>query len=241
MARNQEKAQSMLNRWLAVKQGQVSLSKTKRRPPPSEVVSLAEAEQFRASVLARIGSKIVAIQNPGLGEARIRDINDLINRLIQQKNAWEEQIMQLGGRDYSSSSKVDLGLDSALVVNVEGSAYYYFGAARNLPGVKELLESRTQETKQRKSRADLHQRVSLKYFGLLDQDDEELLKQEEMVEKQWIEQAWSEISPEFAQKLNELNFDADKVELKQKETKALELERKKAELLSKYSHLLNSS
>ncbi len=228
----------MLNRWLAVKQGQISLSKGKRRPPPSEVSSLTEAENHRSAILARIGSKIVAIQNPGLDEARVRDINDLINRLIQQKNQWEELIVQLGGRDYSRSSGADLGLDSALVVNVEGSAYYYFGAARDLPGVRELLEARQVESKQRKSRVDLHKRVSIRYFGYLDDQDELMLEQEKRAEEKWIQKAWSDVSPDYAQKLSELNFSVDHVELADT-SKEQELERRKAELLRKYSHLIS--
>ena len=39
----------------------------------------------------------------GLGEFRIRDLNDEINKLIREKRHWEERILELGGPDYNVS------------------------------------------------------------------------------------------------------------------------------------------
>ena len=36
----------------------------------------------------------------GLGEFRIRDLNDEINKLLREKKHWEERIRELGGPDY---------------------------------------------------------------------------------------------------------------------------------------------
>lgn len=36
----------------------------------------------------------------GLGEFRIRDLNDEINKLMGTKRFWEQRITQLGGPDY---------------------------------------------------------------------------------------------------------------------------------------------
>ena len=36
----------------------------------------------------------------GLGEYQIRDINDEINKLLKEKNAWEHRIIKLGGANY---------------------------------------------------------------------------------------------------------------------------------------------
>lgn len=47
-----------------------------------------------------IAKKIAFIQNPGLGEFRIRDLNDEINKLLRVKQAWEYRIRELGGIDY---------------------------------------------------------------------------------------------------------------------------------------------
>ena len=37
----------------------------------------------------------------GLGEFRIRDLNDEINKLLREKRHWEERIKELGGPDYN--------------------------------------------------------------------------------------------------------------------------------------------
>jgi pre-mRNA-splicing factor ISY1 len=250
----------MLNRWLAVKQGQSSLSRSVRRLPLSEVTSLAEAEARRAQIVARIGSKVVAIQNPALGEARTRDINDLINRLIVQKTEWEEVIQRLGGREYSRSTAADIGIEAAIVVNVEGSQYYYFGAARELPGVKELLGNRKEEIKRKRQRVDLNDRVNARYYGLHDESgDAVMLEQEKSAEKQWVNSCWGELSIEQAIKLARdigdieeeivpmhmvqrrqgVEEKASTVEMDQDEK--MKFEHKKAELLKKYGHLLSKS
>ena len=35
-----------------------------------------------------------------MGEFRIRDLNDEINKLLREKKHWEERILELGGPDY---------------------------------------------------------------------------------------------------------------------------------------------
>ena len=39
----------------------------------------------------------------GLGEFRIRDLNDEINKLLREKGHWEVRIKELGGPDYGVS------------------------------------------------------------------------------------------------------------------------------------------
>lgn len=36
----------------------------------------------------------------GLGEFRIRDLNDEINKLLREKRHWQDRIIELGGPDY---------------------------------------------------------------------------------------------------------------------------------------------
>lgn len=36
-----------------------------------------------------------------MGEFRIRDLNDEINKLLREKRHWEERIIELGGPDYN--------------------------------------------------------------------------------------------------------------------------------------------
>ena len=40
------------------------------------------------------------IQNAALGEHKLRDLNDEINKLIREKGHWERRILELGGPDY---------------------------------------------------------------------------------------------------------------------------------------------
>lgn len=59
-----------------------------------------DAERYRKEVTMEIAKKIALIQNPGLGEFKIRDLNDEINKLLRVKYAWESRILELGGPDY---------------------------------------------------------------------------------------------------------------------------------------------
>jgi pre-mRNA-splicing factor ISY1 len=70
MARNEEKAQSMLNRWLTGKQNELKGEKEKRPYLASECHDLNEADKWRQQILREIGRKVMEIQNAGLGEHR---------------------------------------------------------------------------------------------------------------------------------------------------------------------------
>jgi pre-mRNA-splicing factor ISY1 len=39
----------------------------------------------------------------GLGEFRIRDLNDHINKLLREKQHWQDRIVELGGTNYHVS------------------------------------------------------------------------------------------------------------------------------------------
>ena len=92
------------------------------------------------------------IQNAGLGEFRLRDLNDEINKLIREKRHWEERIKKLGGPDYIAKwdsekfQRLLTNMFSNKMMDTEGKelqwnrGYKYFGAAKDLPGVKELFE-----------------------------------------------------------------------------------------------------
>jgi pre-mRNA-splicing factor ISY1 len=45
-----------------------------------------------------------------LGEHRLRDLNDEINRMINEKTLWELRIMELNGPDYRVSIKMCIEL-----------------------------------------------------------------------------------------------------------------------------------
>jgi len=101
MARNAEKAQSMLNRWRTMKKDESmklthSIREQFEKLPrkPAEAMTVSEAERARMSLLRHIGQRVMEIQNESLGEVRIRDLNDNINRLLQRKAEWEQRIIE---------------------------------------------------------------------------------------------------------------------------------------------------
>lgn len=69
----------------------------------------------------------------GLGEFRIRDLNDEINKLLREKGHWEAQIKELGGPDYQKVGPRMLDHEGKEVPGNRG--YKYFGAAKDLPGI----------------------------------------------------------------------------------------------------------
>lgn len=68
MARNEEKAQSILNRFLQAKKDEKAGPKQKRPYLASECHDLNEADKWRQQILRQIGKKVMEIQNAGLGE-----------------------------------------------------------------------------------------------------------------------------------------------------------------------------
>ncbi|XXQ38439.1 Pre-mRNA-splicing factor ISY1 [Plasmodiophora brassicae] len=155
MARNEEKAQSMLNRWLAYKRGDTGPVKDRETRRPflaSQCDNVASADKWRKQVLREISQAITRVQNGSIGEHRIRDMNDQINRLLEEKRQWEVRCKQLGGPDYARGPAVT-DVDGKVVRGHGG--YMYFGAARNLPGVRELLEKQASLHEQ-ETRRDIH-------------------------------------------------------------------------------------
>jgi pre-mRNA-splicing factor ISY1 len=192
MARNVEKAQSMLNRFLASKQGDDQ--KPKRRPYlATECHDLNEADKWRQDILREIGRKVMEIQNAGLGEHRIRDLNDEINKLIREKGHWERRILQLGGPDYAKTGpKVTDGEGKPVASSGgagRGPGYKYFGAARNLPGVKDLFEKEGPR-QIRRTRAQMHRSINPDYYGFRDEDDGLLVELERGAENKMREQTF---------------------------------------------------
>lgn len=126
MARNEEKAMAALNRWTAQKRdiemqknmGKATYmggalpdtaafgpyKKNKRPKIASEVSSVKECEHWRGDILRGVAKKIAEIQNAALGEHRIRDLNDEINKDLREKGYWEDQIKKLGGPDYKNQA-----------------------------------------------------------------------------------------------------------------------------------------
>lgn len=195
MARNEEKAQSMLNRFLAFKNEEKKKPKERRPYLASECRDLAEADKWRQQIIREIGRKVMEIQNPGLGEHRLRDLNDEINKLIREKGHWEARIVELGGPNYTKAGAkmTDLEGNEVDVPNPSGRGpgYRYFGAAKHLPGVKELFE-KPPEAKRRRSRYEIYKRIDASYYGYRDEEDGILVKVERVAEEEMRSSALKE-------------------------------------------------
>jgi len=180
MARNEEKANTMLARFWAEKMNR-SKKQPRRRPALADRCDRLDlAEKFRRQIIKEISKDVSFIQNAALGEHKIRDLNDNINKLFREKRHWERRIRELGGPDHSKS-KISLS-DQAIV----STGYMYFGAAKDLPGVRELLETRAESKTNRKTRWELFQLIDYDYFGFGDDEDGILADKERMAEERAI-------------------------------------------------------
>jgi pre-mRNA-splicing factor ISY1 len=103
MARNAEKAMTTLARWRQSQLEAESGAKQRRPFLASDCSDLKEAEKWRLDIIREISKKVTQIQNAGLGEFRIRDLNDQINKLLREKRHWEYRIKELGGIHYRFS------------------------------------------------------------------------------------------------------------------------------------------
>lgn len=181
MARNSEKAVTALARWRNLQLKEQGKLWVERRPTvASDERDLKKAEKWRNQVIREIAKKVTQIQNAGLGEFKIRDTNDEINKLLREKSNWEDQILALKGPDYKKLGPKLLDKEGKEAPGSRG--YKYFGAAKDLPGVKELFEQDIVPT--RKNRAELMREIDADYYGYLDDDDNLLIDQEEKCEKE---------------------------------------------------------
>ncbi|CAH1165775.1 unnamed protein product [Phyllotreta striolata] len=189
MARNAEKAMTTLARWRAAQLGEIDKHKKRRPYLASECKSLYACEKWRMQIIREIAKKVAQIQNAGLGEFRIRDLNDEINKLLREKRHWEDQIKELGGPDYQRVGPRMLDHEGKEVPGNRG--YKYFGAAKELPGVRELFEQEPPPPP-RKSRAELMKDIDADYYGYMDDDDGILIPLEIKAEKIAVQNAITE-------------------------------------------------
>eukprot|EP01041_Mallomonas_annulata_P001707 gene1707-3306_t len=204
MARNEEKAASLFNKWTTFKKD-FHADANKRRPLLStDCQSLPDAEKWRRELVREFTKKISAIQNASLGEHRIRELNDEINKISRQKHYWEIRIRELGGSDYTKGRSHFYDVEGK---ELPGAPHYkYYGAAKELPGVRELfaeMENTNENQRQKRSRADLYKFITPDYYGYRDDDDGVLVPLEDEREKQLIEEA----EKEFISKRRKLEED----------------------------------
>ena len=101
MALKEEKAQSMLNKWYLMQRALHLRDPDEPPPLVEDCNSLQECYRWRETVMKEVGDKVAEIQNAGLGEYRIRSLNDEINTLLNHKRMWEDKIKKLGGPDFT--------------------------------------------------------------------------------------------------------------------------------------------
>ena len=64
-------------------------------------------------------------------------MNDEINKISRQKHYWEIRIRELGGSDYTRGRSQLYDVEGK---ELPGAPHYkYYGAAKDLPGVRELF------------------------------------------------------------------------------------------------------
>ena len=171
----------MFNKFIADKQKALRGGDKERRPYlATECRDLNAADKWRQEILREIGKKVMEIQNAGLGEHRLRDLNDEINKLIREKGHWERQILKLGGPNYAAQSGAATGGDEGADAGAgDGNrrGYKYFGAAKQLPGVKALFDRPAKRTV-RRTRHQMHKSIDADYYGFRDEEDGVLLREE---------------------------------------------------------------
>jgi pre-mRNA-splicing factor ISY1 len=265
MARNEEKALAMSNVYL--RRHEIGRIHQTRPVHTHFVTSVEECQKWLNQIISEITQSVSLIQSPQLGETKIRETNDNINKLLKERRYWEKRIIELGGFEYAEKIGINcqeerrkkaqqeqydksynqailtgdlqafnkrqrhqqymqdrrdklgnsndksgtslgtfgknqtgksrnindgefsgqigtttktLGIegnfDSKDVIGVDG--YFYFGAAKSLPGVRELYEqSKVQETL-KVQKKDLKKRADANYFGYTEDYDHQLLRDE---------------------------------------------------------------
>ncbi|KAF8064871.1 Isy1-like splicing factor [Lyophyllum atratum] len=186
MARNEEKAQSMLYRFREAQAAELGLgTRSDRRPRmASACKSLRECERWRGEILREISRKVSKIQDAGLTDYEVRDLNDEINKLMREKRHWENQIVALGGANYRRNVAM-LDEEGKEVPGTKG--YKYFGRAKDLPGVRELFQGRKKEEEEENQALAYYKKFMNQgpsYYGDLDEEDGTLLEYERQAEEE---------------------------------------------------------
>jgi len=189
MARASEKAQSMLALFRRARKLELEGESNIRPYLATECNTVKECERWRQQIVREVAKMVAQIQNAGLGEFRLRDLNDEINKKLREKNHWQDRIKDLGGPDYRKVGPKMLDREGKQVPGDRG--YKYFGAARDLPGVRELFEAAPAEAPRRK-RGELFTHIDADYYGYRDEEDGILLPLEAEAEEYAVAEAVAE-------------------------------------------------
>ncbi|PPQ96320.1 hypothetical protein CVT26_005683 [Gymnopilus dilepis] len=182
----------MLYRFREAQAAELGLgTRADRRPKmASACKSLRDCERWRGEILREISRKVSKIQDAGLTDYEVRDLNDEINKLLREKRHWENQIIALGGANYRRNVAM-LDDDGKEVPGTKG--YKYFGRAKDLPGVRELFQSRKNEEEEENKVFSYYKKYmnqGPEYYGDLDEIDGKLLAFEREAEEEDWEEAY---------------------------------------------------
>merc|ERR1712151_942695 len=107
------------------------------------------------------------------------------NKDLREKGHWEDQIKTLGGADYKALKAQEVETYGAELASHSG--YKYFGAAKDLPGVREVFEAEQVPEAPRKSRKQLFKNIQPDYYGWRDEEDGMLLLAEQEFEMENVQ------------------------------------------------------
>ena len=168
-----ESRNDLLNRWVRMKREEREEKSWEKPSDPGTVQSLAVCEKWRKRVCEDVDKKLERLYNEPLPEAETRYLNDEVNQILREIRRWEIRIVELGGIDYS---RVGHKTAAGEVVDTSANQYRYFGRARDLPGVRELLDAERRQKmeiatmKTRANKRALMSMVGPDYYGLYDDE-----------------------------------------------------------------------
>ena len=145
------------------------------QPDPSTITSEKQANFYRMQCIREIARLMSKLSDTTIPEVKLRLYNTQANKLLQQKARWASRVIELGGRiPLPPGGRVE----DEIAVDL---TYRYFGLAKGLPGVNEILPQKNKskapdqvvgnEDGKTISRAALYQRVDLEYFEFVDTVD----------------------------------------------------------------------
>lgn len=141
-ARPCESRNDLLNRWVRMKREERFEKYWEKPSDPGTVLSIATCERWMKRVSNEMNIRLTRLYNEPLKPAETRYLNDEVNKMIQEIRRWQMRILELGGIDYSRQG---IKTPNGDILNTNMNQYLYFGRARNLPGVKELLEEQKKQ------------------------------------------------------------------------------------------------
>lgn len=179
MARDAEKARSMLHRFLSQKaeaegdgtsirgSGIGGPKRVQRRPYLASLVEdVGDAQRWRRQLVGEIGTKMLEIQNPSLPHEEVRTLNAALNALFREKRHWDRRVVQLGGPPpdpapppRTTTAAAADGTDAAAAAAASSSTPLrlgdttYYGAARALPEVVAAAAADARRRTRRAARA----------------------------------------------------------------------------------------